>query len=220
MPKQVNSNKAPAPKKQPVKKAAVPKGAVGFMYGGVLRVGAAYLFYNESESEVNETYEAARNYLGRYITCKYFPVENASEVFEQLQEQFSSQHDYSNIYMLHCGVLTEKMKETSGVERCKILKEKDEEVATVPKQPTKKTGKKPTVVEEHEEEEAEAEEEEAEEEEAEAEEEEEEETVAPPPKKKSNAPTKAVAPAKPKTPAKEPPAKVTPVKKVGAKASK
>lgn len=125
MPKGDQPTKKTAPKKAP----APVKGVVGFMYGGVLRVGTAWLFSADAESEVTQIYEDSRSYLGRYITCKYVLTENSSDVLDKLKEEISEQHDYGNLYTCYSAALMDKLKEVSGVERCKNIREKEEKDA-------------------------------------------------------------------------------------------
>jgi hypothetical protein len=111
----------------PKKSTAPVKGAVGFMYGGVLRVGTAWLFSVEAEADANPLYKESRNYLGRHITCKYVLTENSSEVLDKLKEEISEQHDFGNLYTCYSAALMEKLKEISGVDRCKQIKDQKEE---------------------------------------------------------------------------------------------
>jgi hypothetical protein len=117
-----------APKKTAPKKVAVVKGCVGYFYGGVLKVGSAWVFSSESE-DPQSVYDEARTYLGRYTTCKYVVCENASDVFEKLKEEISDAHDFGSVYLIHSSTLFDKLKEVSGVDRCKNLKEKPEKDA-------------------------------------------------------------------------------------------
>jgi hypothetical protein len=112
-------------KKAAPKKVAVVKGCVGYFYGGVLKVGAAWVFSSESE-DPQSVYDEARTYLGRYTTCKYVVCENASDVFEKLKEEINDAHDFGSVYLIHSSTLFDKLKEVSGVDRCKNLKEKPE----------------------------------------------------------------------------------------------
>jgi hypothetical protein len=46
------------------------KGAIGFIYGGMLKGGTGYFFSTTDESEVNTVYENMKQYYGKNITCK------------------------------------------------------------------------------------------------------------------------------------------------------
>lgn len=181
--------KTQAKKSTSTKAAAPVKGAVGFIYGGVLRVGTAWLFAVDTEQEATTVWEERKNVYGKFITCKYCVTEESQDVLEKIKETISAQHDYGDLYSAHVAGLLETVKECSGASKCKTLKEKPEtetettEVAestastkkvpakAPPKAPPKKTTTKktaPVVEPEEEEEPAEEVEEDVEEEEEEA----------------------------------------------------
>jgi hypothetical protein len=128
-------------KKNKSKKQA--KTCVGFLYGGTMKGGNAYVFQVD-ELKPEDFHEEHKKYFGNLVVCKYVQCEDAETVFENFKDKYEDHHVNDCLYSFSASGGSSVLKEISGANSCKKLAEKPPAKSGKFKKGGKKNTKKST----------------------------------------------------------------------------